>query len=110
MREAGLAVRVAVVTTGASCGGNISFTPTSAGNKTATLTVGSATASLTGTGLVGAVTMSPSPLAFGSIAAGLGYRAVFVACALLCAAALVLMYLQRARATVLAGGVPAAAG
>ena len=49
-------------------------------------------------------------LAFGSIAASLGYRAVFVACALLCAAALVLMYLQRARAAVLAGGAPAAVG
>lgn len=44
-------------------------------------------------------------LAFGSIAAGLGHRAVFAACALLSAAALALMFWQRPRAA-----VPAAAG
>ena len=40
-------------------------------------------------------------LIFGTIAAGLGYRAVYVACALLSGAALVLMFRQRGRKAVL---------
>lgn len=49
-------------------------------------------------------------LAFGTIAAGLGYRAVYVACALLSAVALTLMFLQRARDAVPAAGAPVPAG
>jgi hypothetical protein len=46
------------------------FQPTSAGAKSATLTVGSATAPVTGTGVVSSVTLTPSPLAFPSTAVG----------------------------------------
>jgi len=49
-------------------------------------------------------------LAFGTIAAGLGYRAVFVSCALLCVVALTLMYLQRTRDSLVPANVPVPAG
>jgi hypothetical protein len=55
---------------GATCTGVLNFTPTSAGDKSATLTLGSATVSITGTAIVGAFTLSPSPLAFGSVPVG----------------------------------------
>ena len=47
---------------------------------------------------------------FGTIASGLGYRAVFVACALLCVIALAMMFAQRARDAVTAAGAPAVTG
>jgi SET family sugar efflux transporter-like MFS transporter len=49
-------------------------------------------------------------LIFGSIAAGLGYRAVFVACALLCTAALGLMLRQRTRHPIAQTGSAVPAG
>ncbi len=48
-------------------------------------------------------------LLFGTIAAGFGYRAVYAACALLSAAALALMFRQRARDALAAAGAPAPA-
>jgi SET family sugar efflux transporter-like MFS transporter len=45
-------------------------------------------------------------LIFGTIGEGLGYRAVYIACALLCSASLVLMFLQPARASAQAATSP----
>jgi len=49
-------------------------------------------------------------LIFGTIATGMGYRAVYVTCALLSAVALGLMYRQRARDSLSAATAPVAAG
>jgi hypothetical protein len=58
----------------ASCVINIIFLPTSIGAKTATVTLGSASGSLTGVGNPGtptpALTLNPNPLSFGSFSLG----------------------------------------
>jgi fibronectin type 3 domain-containing protein len=54
---------------GLSCSVTVSFSPTTTGAKTATLTVGGQTASLTGSG-TGGLTISPASSAYGSIPIG----------------------------------------
>ncbi len=55
---------------GASCRVNVIFKPTSAGSKTATLTVGDAQATLSGVGVENALTFSPSTLDFPTTVVG----------------------------------------
>jgi hypothetical protein len=55
---------------GATCSAFTSFQPTSGGAKTATLTMGSLTAPMTGSGVVTPLVISPSTLDFGSVAVG----------------------------------------
>ena len=63
----------AVVAAGGNCTISVTFTPTSAGTKNATMTIGlaapltSQTVTLTGTVIVPTFTLAPSPLAFGGI-------------------------------------------
>jgi hypothetical protein len=66
----GTCVGLTSLAAGASCTGGVSFQPSTAGAKSATLTVGSATAAVTGTAVVGSVTLTPSPLAFPSTGVG----------------------------------------
>lgn len=61
---------------GANCTGGVAFQPTTAGAKNATLTVGSATAAVTGTGVIGSVTLTPSPMNFSNTAVGSGTNLV----------------------------------
>jgi hypothetical protein len=60
----------ATLAAGASCTGIVNLAPKSPGLKTVTLTVGSASATVTGFGLSGEVRVTPSSLAFGNVAVG----------------------------------------
>jgi hypothetical protein len=55
---------------GASCTVGVLFKPLSAGSKVSSLSVGTGTASLSGTGLVGVLTISPNPATFANTAVG----------------------------------------
>jgi hypothetical protein len=58
------------VAAGATCTIMVDFKPTTVGSKTATLTVADATASLTGTAVTGALTITPNPANFPNTAVG----------------------------------------
>ena len=55
---------------GSTCAINISFKPTAAGNKTANLSMGSVSASLSGSAFASVLTISPSPANFPSTPVG----------------------------------------
>ena len=55
---------------GATCYYVVEFAPTSAGDKSATFNQDGATASLTGTGVAGSVTLDPPQIDFGSVTVG----------------------------------------